>query len=124
MAEFKNPKTGEVELEIRNFTQNLKTKIYRDSAGNELISKDGVTPLEMVIIPKDYSDPESMPQFLSFASKSNEEKKSTLLKRSKNQSIQANRELKDKKEWIDGKGEVKAKPKKKILMNDLRTGKK
>lgn len=110
MADFKDPETGEVVRQETQHSYSITSKVYKDRFGKELRNANG-KPLELVIEEKDWSDPDSVPSFLAFGSKSNEEKKKILTKRSRDRGIQDNRELKDKKDWIDGKGRPKPKVK-------------
>ncbi len=112
MAKFKDPDTEEI-IEIVEFktTYTGGESIYKEvKSGKQLVNKNG-KPLEFIPVEKDWSDPDALPTFLTFGSKSAEEKKKILTKRSKDKSIQTNREYKDKRDFMDGKGE--AKPKKK-----------
>lgn len=117
MAEFKDPDTGEITV-INEFITAYPggVTIYKEKNGKQFVNKDG-KPLELILKEKDWSDPESIPSFLSFGSKSNEDKKKILTKRSRDNQFQKNRELHDKKEWIDGKGLEKPKKKTNFILN-------
>ncbi len=110
MGQFKDPDTGEIICEHQQHTYSFSKEVYKDRYGKELRNKDG-KPLELVSEPKDWSDPASIPAYASFSAKTPAEKTAILKKRSRDRTFQENRELKDKKDWIDGKG--RPKPKKK-----------
>jgi hypothetical protein len=83
MAQFRNVNSGEIEFETNRYSFNIKTKVYKDGSGNQILSKKDNSPLELVPIEKDYSDPDSLPQFLSFGSMTTDQKKKILKERSK-----------------------------------------
>jgi len=117
MAEFKDPDTQEIVM-INEFITAYPGGVttYKEKNGKPLVNKSG-KPLELIVKEKDWSDPESIPNFLAFGSKSNEEKKKILTKRSRDNQFQANRELHDKRDWINGKGIQKPKKKTNFILN-------